>query len=252
MANNALLAGLSYPWNPFNDKEENKITEELAHIEPAPGGVVILPRKGPFFLRGLVVKLRDSGRELNILAGDYSVIYPFGAFIRRYNQPVYSGIVINNVTDPTTIELGYNTIGANFVLDDIAYAQAVANTASQPRRADWSQLTNLPTTWPTDPHDHPASDTYNYTEMVLALHSYIDVMTGGTTNPDGLQSLVENHIKADLKNAHKATLEDLGITHLKDWAMAEESDLKGNSTELIMNVAMTKIMIRQFQQGVLT
>jgi hypothetical protein len=250
MANNALGQGLIYPWNPFNDLTTNRIENELVHVEPNPAGVIVLPRKGPFFAREFSIRLRDSGRELSLVAGDYSFVYPFGAFIRNYSNLVYGGLMVNNVTDITNLEITYNTIGDRFVLDDIAYAQAVANVLTQPRRADWSQITNLPEAFPPPPHDHPASDTYNYEDMIVALHSYIDVMAGGTSNPDSLQARLENHIKADLKDAHSASLTSLGIKNLKDWAMAEEPDLMGNSTELLMNVATTKILIRGFMQGV--
>lgn len=253
MANNPIVrAGTPvYPWNPFNDLTTNKIIGEAAHTDVAPGGVIIIPRCAPFFVRdgSFKIKLRDSGRELSRQNGEYSFIYPFGGFIKKYSQLVYSGILIHNATDPANYLLDYSTIGSSFVLDDIAYAQAVANTLSAPRRADWSQLTNLPPDWPADPHDHPASDTFNYEEMTIALQSYIDAFIGGG-NPESLESLLADHLKADLQTAHKATLEMLGIKNLKDWAMATQADIaKGNSTEQLINMNVLKETIRQYQQG---
>lgn len=253
MTNNPIVrAGApAYPWNPFNDIVTNKIEDESAHTEAAPGGVIIIPRCAPFFVRdgSFKIKLRDSGRELSRENGDYSFIYPFGGFIKKYSQLVYSGILIHNATDPANYLLTYNTIGSSFVLDDIAYAQAVANTLSAPRRADWSQLTHLPEEWPADPHDHPASDTFNYEEMIISLQSYIDAFIGGG-NPESLESLLSDHLKADLQHAHKATLADLGIKNLKDWAMATRQDITtSESTELLVNMNVLKEAIRQYGQG---
>ncbi|QDB70299.1 hypothetical protein CF8_0131 [Aeromonas phage CF8] len=251
MANNLMALGgqLIYPWNPFNDLAENEIRNEVVHVEPNAKGVVLLPRKGPFHVNGVKIRLRDSGRELRLEAGDYSFIYPFGAFIRKYSLLVYGGIQIHNITDPTNLEIDYNTIGADFVLDDIAYAEAVALTLTRPRRADWNQITNVPTTFPSDPHPHPASDTIGYDDMMIALKSYIDAVAG-PGNPESLQSLLEEHLSADLRLAHKATLADLGLKNLQDWAMVSNDELiTGESTEVLMNLNATKQLIRAYAQG---
>ncbi|QDH47109.1 virion structural protein [Aeromonas phage LAh10] len=248
MANNSIKGLPVYPWNPFNDMTINEIKGEIVNVQPTPGGSIIIPRCAPFFARGLKVIHRASGRELELKKGEFSLLYPFGSFISRYSQLVYSGILINGVTESTNFELEYNTIGGDFVLDDVAYAQAVANTLTSPRRADWSELVNLPPAWPADPHDHPASDTFNYSDMIIALQSYIDAMTGGG-NPESIKSLLDDHLKADLQDAHKATLGDLGIKNLQDWAMAKQEDIGGNSEELLVNINVLKAAIRQHAAG---
>lgn len=240
-----------YPWNPFDDMTSNQIKAEAVHVEPTPGGAIIIPRCAPFFARSVVIRVRGSGRELKMENGDFSLIYPFGSFITKYNLLVYSGILIKNVTEAVNLEIDYNTIGADFVLNDSDYAMAVANTLTAPRRADWGDLTNLPDVWPSDPHDHPVSDTYNYKDMITALTGYIDAMTG-SNNPESLQALIDAHLKADLQHAHKATLADLGIKNLQDWAMAEQSDISGNSDQLLVNVNFLKYAIRGFANGMWT
>lgn len=251
MANNpkVIRGRPTYPWNPFNDLDTNTITEEIIHVEPTPGGAIVIPRAAPFFTREFSIRLEGSGRELDLVQGEFSFLYPFGAFIQRYSQLVYSGILINNVTEPTNFILTYNTIGGDFVLDDTAYAEAVANTLSAPRRADWSQLTHLPEDWPVDPHDHPVSDTFNYGDMITALQSYIDALTG-TNNPETMASALEEHLKAELRDAHAGSLSDLGIKNLKDWAMASQEDISGNSNQLLVNINVLKEAIRQYSQGV--
>lgn len=250
MANNPTVPrGLMvYPWNPFDDLTSNEVKSELIHVDPAPGGSIIIPRCAPFFTRDVTIRVRGSGRELSMKDGDYSFLYPYGGFITKYSRLVYSGILIKGVTDPTNLEIDYHTIGGDFVLDDIAYAQAVANTLTAPRRADWSDLTNLPAVWPADPHDHPASDTFNYHDMITALQSYIDAMVGGS-NPESLAALLDQHLKAELKSAHKATLKDLGINNLQDWAMAAEEDILGNSDQVLVNINILKTAIRGFANG---
>jgi hypothetical protein len=59
---------------------------------------------------------------------------------------------------------------------------------------------------------------------------------------------MEEHMQAELKNAHGAKLSDLA-NNLKDWGMAVQTDLSGSSNILLMNVATTKELIRQFNRG---
>lgn len=238
----------AYPWNPFNDMTSNEVIAELVAVQPNPAGSIVIPRCAPFFTRDVKIRLKSSGRELDMAKGEYSFLYPFAGFINKYSQLVYSGIVIHNVTQPSNFEIDYTTIGGDFVLDDMAYAEAVAATLTAPRRADWSELTNLPAVWPADPHDHPASDTFNYQDMIVALQSYIDGILG-TSNPDSLQKLLETHMAAELKNAHKGTLADLGIKNLQDWAMATPEDILGNTDQKLVNINVLKTAIRGFRDG---
>ncbi|EBY9763995.1 hypothetical protein D5W64_12850 [Salmonella enterica subsp. enterica serovar Saintpaul] len=239
---------LTYPWNPFQDDPGGRVTDEPAHVEGGTEGVIIVPRNGPFFSRDFVIKQRDSGRPLSMEAGEYSFLHPFGAFIKRYNRLVWGAIQVKGVGSPADYILEYDTIGGDFVLNDIAYAEAVANTQVSPRTIDWNEIVNLPLVWPPDPHPHPASDTMNYGDLITWMQSYIDAITDTASNVTFVSEF-KKHLDADLQHAHKATLEMLGVSHLKDWAMAELDDIQGNSTELIVNVAVLKEAIRGFSRG---
>lgn len=250
MTNNTsgLQGLLSYPWNPFQDLASNDIKGEVHHVSGSATGSIIIPRCAPVFSRNVKIRQLDSSRELSLEAGDYSFIFPFGGFIGKYNRLVYGGILLNNVSSPINVEIDYSTIGGDFILDDIAYAEAVANAQIAPRREDWSNVVNLSTEWPVDPHPHPASDTFNYGDMITALRSYIDAMTG-TENPLGLQQLLEEHLQQDLQSAHQANLQSLGVVNLEDWRMGTEEDLQGNSSNLLVSVDLLKKAIRGYNQG---
>lgn len=250
MSNNTskTIGKLSYAWNPFQDNESNRITGETVHVESGTTAPIIIPRSGPIFSKNFKITLNGSGRELSFEAGDYSFLYPFGSFIKKYNRLVWGGIAINNVSTASDFTIEYDTIGSGFVLDEIGYAAAVANTLINPRVVDWDVLINLDTTFPADPHDHPASDTLNYGDLITWMKSYLDA----TMNNDSsftVQTALTKHLNAPLNEAHSGTLADLGIKNLKDWAMAQETDLVGNSTEHLMNVWGVKELIRQYAKG---
>ena len=249
MSNDAKLTvsgKITYPWNPFQDIVASRITGE-PHQADKNGAGIIVPRNGPFFSRDVKITLKESGRALSLEAGDYAFLYPFGRFNQKYNRLVWGAIQLKDVDTPIDVEIDYDTIGGDFVLSDIAYAEAVANQLTSPRTTPWENLVNLPTEWQPDPHQHPASDTMNYGDLIVWMTSY---MSAVMQTPDATwMSRFEAHLDADLQNAHKATLESLGISHLKDWAMGTENDIKGNSTELLTNIALVKQLICGFQMG---
>lgn len=243
----AVSARITWPWNPFQDLVSNRVDNEPAHISGA-GNQIIVPRNGPFFTRNFKIKLKETGRELSMAAGEYSFIHPFGAFIERYSRLVYGAVLVKGVTGPTDYIIEYDTIGGSFVLDDIAYAEAVANTLTADRTIDWNELVNLPLVWPPDPHEHPASDTMNYGDMITWLQSYLDAITDTNSSITWKQQF-EQHLKAELKDAHKAKPADIGFNNLKDWPMCAAKDLEGQSTEVLMNVWGVKELIRSFSRG---
>lgn len=249
MSNDAKLTvsgKITYPWNPFQDIVACRVTGEEHQVD-ANGAGIIVPRNGPFFSRNVVIRVKESGRELSFAAGDYSFLYPFGRFNQKYNRLVWGAIQLRGISSPVDVEVDYDTIGGDFVLSDIAYAEAVANQLTSPRTTPWENIVNLPTEWQPDPHDHPASDTMNYNDLITWMTSF---MSAAMQTPDATwMSRFEAHLNADLQNAHKASLEDLGIMNLKDWAMATVDDIPGNSTELLLNIAIAKELIRGFQRG---
>lgn len=250
MSNDAKLAALgklTYAWNPFQDNVANQITGEEQQADVNGAGIIV-PRCGPFFSRDFSIKLKDSGRVLSFDAGEYSFLYPFGAFNQKYNRLAWGAIQIKGITGPTDFIIErYDTIGGDFVLSDLAYAEFVANQLTSPRTADWNSITGLPLVWPPDPHGQPASDTMNYGDLIVWMKSYMDAIT---QNPDATwMSQFQQHLDADLQHAHKATLPMLGVNNLQDWAMATADDILGNSTNLIVNVAFCKMLIRGYNTG---
>lgn len=238
----------TYPFNPFQDNPVCRVEDELAHMD-AGAADIIVPRCGPFFARDLQVKLVANDRPLSMEAGDYSLVYLFDSFLRKYNRLVYAGIVLKKGWSKTDVKLSYDTIGDKFVLDEIAFAEALANTLTAPRTGNWDNIVNLPTEWPSDPHDHPASDTVGYDEMIIALRSYLDAVTGTDSSLTFASALAE-HLELPLKEAHKCALKDFA-THLKDFPLAPTDDTLyvGESNEMYMTQASVKMLIRGYALG---
>lgn len=250
MSNNVekvTVQNITFSFNPWQTLTENRIVDETAHVE---GGVnnVIIPRCAPFHPKNVKVRIKGSGKELSLERGEISFCYPFRAFLKDFSKPCWGGIVLPQAINPTDVFLEYDTIGGGFVLNDIAYAKAVADVVNNPRTTDWSLLDNLPTEWPPVPHPHPISDTYNYADMTLVLMSYIDAIASGELSVNDRKILM-THIKAPLQEAHKGTLADLSIKHLEDLPIAKETDYAGNSGQILTTIKDVKALIAMALEG---
>lgn len=250
-----LRANVAYPWNPFNDRVDCTIEKELIHSQ-GPKQPIIIPRCGPFFAteshpgagNGVRIWLKESNRELTFENGDFSFVYPFRAFNGRYNQLAYGGIVLHKQVAEADYYVTYTTIGGDFVLDDVTYAALVANVVNNPRTADWSQLINVPEEFEPDPHDHPASNTFNYYDLTVWLKSYLDALMNMDVSLTTAK-LLADHIQDNIQKAHGGTLADLGIKYLKDYPICDENSLKGESNQVYCTVWGVKYLIRTYFAG---
>lgn len=240
-------SNFSYAWNPFQDLLDNRIEKETIHCD-GPARPIIIPRCLPFFAKNFKIFLKGSTTPLSFENGDYSFVYPYMTFINNYQNLVYGGVLLHNVTGPTDYEIYYDTIGGEFVLDDVNYAQFVANVINNPRTASLDQIINFPTEFPPDPHDHPAADTFSYLDMITWMKSYLDALVGIDTSLT-LAKQFEDHINQKLPLAHKASLKDLGIQNLEDFPSACEESVKGESRQVYANVWAVKNLIRSFYNG---
>lgn len=237
----------SYKWNPFQDLLDNRIEKESIHCD-GPGQPIIIPRCAPFFAKNFKIFLKGSTTALNFEAGDYSFVYPYMPFIVNYQNLAYGGILLHKVTGPTDYEIYYDTIGGDYVLDDVNYAEFVANIINNPRTANMDQIINFPAEFPVDPHDHPAVDTLSYADMIVWMKSYLDALVGIDTSLT-LAMQFADHINQSIPKAHKATLSDLGIKNLKDYPNADAETIKGESSQVYANVWAVKSLIRSFYKG---
>lgn len=240
------MASIVYQWNPFQEIIDCNISREKIKVSATEARREFVPKAAPFFSRG--VKLFREGSATPLVAGiDYVFAHPFDNFIGKYNRNVFGSVVMLKDID-SVVEMSYSTIGSPFVLDQAALATLIANIANSPRTIDWSLLVNVPSTFPTDPHDHPASQTYDYLEMMVALRSMILAMLDSKADDD-VSSLLKEHLEASLVQAHKASKSDIGLDLTPNMAAAGLADLVGNSSNLLVTVAVMKTALRQLVSG---
>lgn len=247
------MAEITYPWNPFQDQIKCDIVGEVIKSGSANGRMEFVPRAAPFFTAAAPntakqFQLFKKGSTTPMVFGeDYVFAHPFDLFIDTYRRNVFGSVVLLKPVSEDLI-VNYSTIGGPFILNEVAFLDLVANIINSPRIVDWSKLSNVPTEFPPDPHDHPMVQTYDYYEFMSYIRSLIRAI-GYTDDNVTVLSLLEDHIKQRLNKAHTANGADLGLSDVQNMGPATVQDLNGNSDNKVLTVATLKEAFRMFQSG---
>lgn len=244
------MPAISYAWNPFQERVDCHVANEIIKTATDIGRMEFVPRAAPFFGRNFTLYQQGNPTPLK-LGVDYVFGHMFKGFVHEYNRNAFGSVIPLRDFGSAVLSANYDTIGAPFVLDDAAFATLVGNIASGPRQANWEDLVGVPTAWPVDPHEHPAAQTYDYLEMMDAMTSLILAITNTNNNSPSLQSVLEEHLQAALPAAHTAAKADVGLALTPNMGAAVNSDLTGNSANLLVTVAVLKEAIKQNNAGTL-
>lgn len=241
------MAMITYGWNPFQERVDCIITPPEV-IKPSAQETrrEFVPRYAPFFAKDF--KLYQQGSTTPLVLGvDYAFAHPFSGFATKYNRNVYGSVVMLKQFN-AVLTAEYSTIGGPFVLNETAFATLVANIINSPRQAYWDDLTDVPVEFPPDPHEHPATLSYDYLEMMSRLENLILVMSGSDSGAGELtlKQLFEEHIAKHLPEAHGATPGSVGLDLVGNVPKATLDDLLGNSDNNTISVAVLKEAFRMY------
>jgi len=243
------MANPVYAWNPFQERLDCHIPAETIKTAQENTRKEFVPRAAPFYSRNFILRRKGSGAAL-VLGVDYAFAHPFKRFTNKYYRNCYGSVILLKDFTNEILEIEYDTIGGPFILDEVAFATLVANIANSPRIVDWSNLVNVPTEWPADPHEHPASQTYDYLEMMDSLTALIAVMTDTSSTMNAL-TLLEEHMQAPLLEAHAGSKADLGLPDVGNLRPSVSADLAGSSANVQLTMNTFKEGLRMLRDGTL-
>ena len=241
-----------YEWNPFQERIANDIKQEVIKTAAQTNRVEWLPRAAPFFSKNFKLWRQGTATPL-VLGVDYCFGHTFERFIMGYQRNCFGSVIMLKPVAGEVLLADYSTIGGPFVLDQLAFATLLANIVNSPRVADWADLTNVPAAFPTDPHDHPVSQTYDYAEMMTSLRSLILSITDQGEGDTGVtvKQLLEEHMRAPLIEAHFGDSGSIGLDLVPNMSAASNADLAGSSANKLVTVAVLKEAFRQLTGGTL-
>lgn len=240
-----------YPFNPFNDNLNCVVTESFKF---SGGNTVYFPRATPFFFDGIqlyrnaVINADKTITGTLINAGQqYALANTFDIFTQKYNKNVFSSFVVPDPGNGNYV-VRYNTVGGPFVLDDAAYAVLVANILNHDREAFWEDFINVPTEWPSDPHDHPVNMVYNVTDLMVQIRQ---LLLTKVTDPNQASTLLAAHLLADLAHAHSADKSMVGLSNVDNFPSAAAADIAGNNPNMFVTIGVLKTILTQLVNGTL-
>ncbi|QZA70800.1 hypothetical protein AH06_16 [Erwinia phage AH06] len=237
MAQQITVDDVVYPFNPLNTVAGAKGIVESHTLTPANGVnyVTFIPRAAPFFRRTMVLKNKANNQVL-VEGQHYTLGYFFSPFTQLVYKGVYGCITVNELDAPIEVEITYDTIGGDFVLDATGYAELAANIVNNPRELDWSQIADTPDTYPPIDHTHPADQTLNYMDYVEQLQAMQALTVSAIT---GYVQALNTHIDTE-GNAHNAKPIDFGLGNVMNWAPAVSADIPSGGATLYASLAIVK------------
>lgn len=247
MAQQISVEDVVYPYNPLNNVAGAQGIVERHTLTPANGVnyVTIIPRAAPFFRRTLKI-INTANNQPLTENQNYTLGYFFAPFTQLTYKGLYGGITFNELDAPIEVEITYDTLGGDFVLNSTAYAELAANLVNNPRELDWSQIADTPETYPPIDHTHAADTTLNYMDYVEQLQG-IQAVVNSAIN--GYVNALNTHIDTE-GNAHNMTKEQFGLGNVPNWAPAVTDDIPGQGSNLLMSLALVKQTFAYMYSGV--
>lgn len=215
-----------YEYDPTGILAANRIPDEPHTITPVNGSryYVLMPRFAPFFRQNLRVYHAGSSRPLDE-GVHYDLGFHYKAASLETQQPVYGCIVITDTTLAGVFKVTYQTLGGEFVLDDVEIDTILANIKNDPRTVKFDDIIGRPITFPPSDHLHHSDDLVGMEDVEKAILACADSASENLSK--ALLSLLE-HLK-DHNNPHHVTLQQLGLDELGSLAEATDGEIEAGT-----------------------
>lgn len=128
----------------------------------------IKPLDAPFFGDTLVVIDRATGLPLR-LGVDYVLTHKYQEGFDNLARPIHGSFTFLDANRTGDFYLQYQTIGYDFVTAASRLITSGMDALINLQNADWTDLYNVPVTWPPTTHTHPITD-------IDAVADIIDIM----------------------------------------------------------------------------
>lgn len=247
------MATINYPYDPSGIAATNLITDELRSVQP-PADInqasFVIPLKGPFFVESLKVFTAQNKQGTQLLEGrDFFITHEFVAGTNWLGKPLAGGIAFTNALYTGNIYLTYQTLGGDFVVNDVSILENITRKLyADVRFVTWDQLSGVPSAFPPDAHQHPVTDIKTLADVVTSLNAIaaalvgsMDDDTAGGADTAAL-SLIRQHLSST-SGAH--TPQAVGLGNVSNYATASEEDAVANRYDRFMTPNTTSFLIRR-------
>lgn len=213
----------TYPFDPTGSATTNAVANER-HVLSPPAWTdyyFIVPKFAPYFRDSLRVIHRPSGKLL-VEGKDYHCTHYFHAASHGVARRVYGSITMLDKTLTGILEISYQTIGGDWVLDASADLTRLTNTQTNPRITTWEEVVDVPYQFP--PIDHQ----WNLEDLkgVEAILPILEEMTEAIRQSAGSDFAL--HI-ADKANPHSVTKDQVGLDQVQNLPLANIAEAQAGA-----------------------
>ena len=225
-----------YPFDPTGKAVSNLIQNERQTISPPnwTDFYFVIPKMAPYFRDSLRVVHRPSGKIL-VEGQDYHCTHFFHDASFGTANRIYGSITLLDKTLTGLLELEYQTLGGEWVIDEDRITSILSNTLANPRITTWEEVVEMPYAFPPIDHEWDLENLRNMDAVVVEIDKIADILR------DNSDSAMREHI-ADLSNPHKVNKAQVGLDRVQNYPIANFND----SIEGLSNAAyLTPLRLKQ-------
>ena len=210
-----------YPFDPYGANPECLISKERHSLSAVSSAsfALIVPKNGPFFRRGLVVKHISTDKKLTE-GVDFALGHKFTRATVETARPVYGSILILNRELTGAFDVDYQTLGGEFVIDTQAALDALLNTQLDPRNTTWEAVIDVPPLFPPYEHYFDADNLVGADALRLAILQVSDTIK---TMPEKLMPMLMLHLD-DTGNPHRVDKTAVGLGNVDNFRTASVAE----------------------------
>lgn len=213
----------TYPFDPTGAATTNAVANEQHVLSPPAWKdfYFIVPKFAPYFRDTLRVIHRPSGKLL-VEGKDYHCTHYFHAASHGVARRVYGSITMLDKTLTGVLEISYQTIGGDWVLDASADLTRLTNTQTNPRITTWEEVVDVPYQFPPIDHQWDLEDL----KGVEAILPILEEMTEAIRASGGSEFAA--HI-ADKANPHSVTKDQVGLDQVQNLPIANIAEAQAGT-----------------------
>lgn len=228
---------VSYPLDTTGILASNRVSDELHAVTENNyrDYYFIVPKFAPFYATSLIITHTYNGITKTLVENtDYYCALLFIGATRAIGKPVYGAITLNNLNTSGVLSVTYNTLGGDWVVDQQAIIERIAERAYNPRTISWEQVVATPTVFPPVPHQWDLVDMVGQAEVVEKLG---DIEAAILT---AAQSAASTHIY-NYSNPHYVTKAQIGLSNIENWKLATQTEVNEGVSD---NTLITPMKLR--------
>jgi hypothetical protein len=228
----------TYPFDPTGSATTNAVANER-HVLSPPAWTdfyFIVPKYAPYFRDSLRAIHRPSGKLL-VEGVDYHCTHYFHAASHGVARRVYGSITMLDKTLTGVIEISYQTIGGDWILDASADLSRLTNTQLNPRITTWEQVVDVPYQFPPIDHEWNLEDLKGVEAILPILESMTEAIRESAGSDFAL------HIN-DKANPHSVTKAQVGLDQVQNLPLANIAEAQAGAVNTrYMTPVRTKNLI---------